>query len=332
MVEESTSDSVRETKPNVGASKDATIDGMMRPNYENDDPFAGLADELVSEPEDDFDFGFQNAAAENVEKSSVNTREVELEESSDGFDFDLGFENPAAAATPNTRATNANASARTTRPKPDETRDRDYTPLAQLSAIAKHDIDDEFFALAESLASESSDSSYRGEPVLPEGEVGQTHNRLHGSFTHEEITGLHEASSEVSLVDDGGGRPGTNMSAILLEARRLYDAGEFDAALDITKKVLSRAEDSEAVGLRKVIEGEMERQHLSTIGSLSKTPQIAVSPSEIPNLDLDHRAGFMLSQIDGMMTFEDLVELSSMPRVETLEVLANLLDNGVIAS
>ena len=41
------------------------------------------------------------------------------------------------------------------------------------------------------------------------------------------------------------------MSAILLEARRLYDAGEFEAALDITKKILSRTQNPEAENLRK---------------------------------------------------------------------------------
>jgi hypothetical protein len=52
--------------------------------------------------------------------------------------------------------------------------------------------------------------------------------------------------------------------------------------------------------------------------------------SDIAGLDLDHRAGFILSQIDSLSTYEDIIELSSMSRLETLSVLASLVEKELI--
>ena len=49
-------------------------------------------------------------------------------------------------------------------------------------------------------------------------------------------------------------------------------------------------------------------------------------------LNLDHRAGFLLAQIDGSVNFEDLFALSGLPRLDTARILATLLHEGVIAS
>ena len=45
---------------------------------------------------------------------------------------------------------------------------------------------------------------------------------------------------------------------------------------------------------------------------------------------LDHRAGFVLSQVDGFLSFEDICDLSGMSRLQTLRTLALLLDREII--
>jgi hypothetical protein len=49
-------------------------------------------------------------------------------------------------------------------------------------------------------------------------------------------------------------------------------------------------------------------------------------------LNLDHRAGFVLSQIDGEVNYEDLFSVSGMSRVDTARILSQLLRDGVIVS
>lgn len=69
---------------------------------------------------------------------------------------------------------------------------------------------------------------------------------------------------------------------------------------------------------------------IGLVGSLDRTPRVLVSPGKITTLKLDSRGGFLLSQIDGMVTFDDLIELSMLPRDETLSLLCDMLDAGVI--
>jgi hypothetical protein len=49
-------------------------------------------------------------------------------------------------------------------------------------------------------------------------------------------------------------------------------------------------------------------------------------------LNLDHRAGFLLAQIDGTVSYDDLFALSGLPHLDTARILAALLQEGVIRS
>ncbi len=55
-----------------------------------------------------------------------------------------------------------------------------------------------------------------------------------------------------------------------------------------------------------------------------------VRPDQVLWLNLDHRAGFLLAQVDGTVSYEDLFALSGLPRLETARILAGLVDQGVI--
>jgi hypothetical protein len=69
----------------------------------------------------------------------------------------------------------------------------------------------------------------------------------------------------------------------------------------------------------------------SQLGDLAGVPVLAVKPDEIIWLNLDHRAGFVLAQIDGSVTFDDLFSVSGMSRMDTARILAQLIDEGVIS-
>jgi hypothetical protein len=51
--------------------------------------------------------------------------------------------------------------------------------------------------------------------------------------------------------------------------------------------------------------------------------------SNVP--DLDPRAAFLLSRIDGSISIDDLLEVSGMPRLEAMRVLALLIRHGAVA-
>jgi hypothetical protein len=66
------------------------------------------------------------------------------------------------------------------------------------------------------------------------------------------------------------------------------------------------------------------------IGDLTAVPLVAVPLHEIAGESLDHRTGFLLSRIDGMLTFEDILDIAGMPRMEAYQILSSLLRKGVI--
>ena len=68
----------------------------------------------------------------------------------------------------------------------------------------------------------------------------------------------------------------------------------------------------------------------SRIGPLARMPRVKLRPDEIIWQSLDHRAGFLVSQVDGRTTFEDLIEISGMTELEATRMLARLVEFGII--
>jgi eukaryotic-like serine/threonine-protein kinase len=76
---------------------------------------------------------------------------------------------------------------------------------------------------------------------------------------------------------------------------------------------------------------ELERHYLARIGPSRQVPRVAMAPAQISSLALDHRAGFLLSLVDSRCSIEELLDISGMPRLETLRLVCELLDHGVLA-
>jgi DNA-binding IclR family transcriptional regulator len=51
----------------------------------------------------------------------------------------------------------------------------------------------------------------------------------------------------------------------------------------------------------------------------------------LKRLPLDHRAGYLLSRMDGMVDLETLVAIAALPRSEVLRMVRDLVDSGVVA-
>ncbi len=256
--------------------------------------------------------------------ASPPTKQVNTARSSDGFDFDFtgGGELEDTAVKTKPTGSDKGGSAQTAIPHPG--RNHQPTPLATTKDALG---EDEFFELADSMSSEVN-NPYRGEPIT-RGAPSRTN-----PFNRDNPTGVLPSEASFVLEDLGSPEssvvgPSTNMSAILLEARRMYERGEFSAALDICNKVMSRHEGhDEANQLRLNIEGELVRSYIERLGSLNRIPRVIIDMSDVGTMNLDHRAGFILSQIDGMSSYEDLLELASMARHEALKLFVRLLDVG----
>jgi hypothetical protein len=126
---------------------------------------------------------------------------------------------------------------------------------------------------------------------------------------HSEAVRKLERARELQKMDDHSGA-----RELLLEAQALWPdlTGLADA--------LARSEN------------KLQTIYESKIGKLSAVPRVRLKEDEVIWLNLDHRAGFMLAQIDGTLSFEDLFSVSGMSRLDTARILAQLLDQRVIVS
>jgi hypothetical protein len=64
---------------------------------------------------------------------------------------------------------------------------------------------------------------------------------------------------------------------------------------------------------------------------LSGVPYIAVPRDRVMKLELDHRAGFLISLLDGVSTAEEILDMAGMPEEEALIAFYELHARGVIA-
>jgi hypothetical protein len=59
-------------------------------------------------------------------------------------------------------------------------------------------------------------------------------------------------------------------------------------------------------------------------------PRVTLPPAEMAHLPIDPRGGFLLAQVDGMQTLEEILDVCAMPAAEALEVIEHLKSLGVL--
>ena len=126
---------------------------------------------------------------------------------------------------------------------------------------------------------------------------------------------------------------GEEVRTLLHGAEDLIGLDDHSGALDLLNKALElQPGNADAEGLRQKAEGTLLAMYESKIGPLDARPQILLKQDEIIWLNLDHRAGFVLAQIDAQVTYDDLFAICGMTRLDTARILAQLLDERVIAA
>jgi hypothetical protein len=124
---------------------------------------------------------------------------------------------------------------------------------------------------------------------------------------------------------------GEEVQTLLKGARDLLDLDDHTGAIDLIRKAQDLApNDPEVARLRDRSELTLQTMFESKLGAMERRPRVVLKDDEIIWLNLDHRAGFVLAQIDGTVSFEDLFAVSGMSRLDTARILAQLIDEGVI--
>jgi len=154
-----------------------------------------------------------------------------------------------------------------------------------------------------------------------------------------DLQAVAEKSDLRPLVPDGGPQVSAQLPARkevdvwMQAAKELFALGDFTGSLELIEKILQVDPDhGSARDYLRQNEATLIAMYESKLGPLAGVPRLAIKPEEVMWLNLDHRAGFLLAQIDGTVDYEALFALSGLPRLDTARILANLIADGVITS
>lgn len=116
------------------------------------------------------------------------------------------------------------------------------------------------------------------------------------------------------------------------EMRERFSLGDYTGALEMAELIL--AEDPgnlEAAECGENCRTVLENMYAARLGSLDRVPLVVVPRTQMRWLSMDHRAGFILSLIDGSSTIEMILDVSGMPKLDALRILHELVEQKVVA-
>jgi hypothetical protein len=121
------------------------------------------------------------------------------------------------------------------------------------------------------------------------------------------------------------------ITALIERALMWSAAGELDKAVAAVDLALS--EDPNSALAQKLI--HRNREAIMTtfqayMGDLERQPQLARPLHELASAPISPRAAFLLSRIDGMLTIDEILDVSGMPRLEAYRHLCQLFLRGIL--
>jgi hypothetical protein len=120
-------------------------------------------------------------------------------------------------------------------------------------------------------------------------------------------------------------------SSVPSDMQDRYAVGDFTGALVVAESILDTSPDDEdakryAQSCREVL----TQMYAARIGPMDQVAVVAVPPDQITWLSLDHRAGFLLSLVDGVSSIEEILDISGMTRLDALRIMYTLVQQNVI--
>jgi len=108
--------------------------------------------------------------------------------------------------------------------------------------------------------------------------------------------------------------------------------GDYSGALEVAEKLLEiDPRDREALACAESCRTVLRQMYTARIGPLDRVPMVMVARDQLRWLSIDHRAGFVLSLVDGVSSVEMILDVSGMPELDALRILSELAQQRIIA-
>ena len=142
---------------------------------------------------------------------------------------------------------------------------------------------------------------------------------------------LAELARSARGEDDPGEAIARRIGGLLSIARRELEAGRgLEAAVAAELATRERPDSAAAQKLLHEHASTLLKAFAQVLGDARRVPMIALPMHELPGLDLDSRTAFLLSRIDGVLSMEEILDVSGMPRLEACSYLTRLVLQGVL--
>lgn len=126
--------------------------------------------------------------------------------------------------------------------------------------------------------------------------------------------------------------PGSDVKTRAREMADRVSLGDYSGALEIAEKILADSPNDPAASACAANCRTVLRQMYATrIGPLDRVPVVMVPRDQLRWLSIDHRAGFVLSLVDGVSTLEMIIDVSGMAELDTLRILSELAQQRIIS-
>jgi hypothetical protein len=121
------------------------------------------------------------------------------------------------------------------------------------------------------------------------------------------------------------------VSGLIRRAEQAAEAGSHGLAVAALDVALSQEPDSAIT--QKTVHRHRElmfRIFEGFLGDMHAVPTLALPLQEVSTQDLDSRAAFLLSRVDGTLSFEEIMDVAGMSRLEAYRHLCRLLLRGIL--
>lgn len=116
------------------------------------------------------------------------------------------------------------------------------------------------------------------------------------------------------------------------EMRERFSLGDYTGALEMSELILADSpENAEAVEVGENSRRVLENMFAARLGPLDRIPMVIVPRGQMRWLSMDHRAGFVLSLIDGSSSVDMILDMCGMPKLDALRILHELVQQKVVS-
>ena len=107
--------------------------------------------------------------------------------------------------------------------------------------------------------------------------------------------------------------------------------GDYSGALLTADAILHRdPSHRDAAQTRAMCRSELRKLYVARLGPLDRVPHVATGAGDLLRLQLDYRAGFVLSRVDGLSTLDEIATLDGGSSFTALRLLSELYLHRVI--